>query len=116
MNKDEFIKTQVSQFRRPWLRYFLKYDPANSLKRIKCRVLALNGEKDVQVAPENLAVIEKAIRHGGNDNVTVKEFPEMNHLFQTCKTGAMDEYATIEQTMDPLVLEEISGWVLKQTK
>lgn len=116
MDEEEFIKIRVSQFRRPWMRYFLKYDPANSLKTIKCPVLALNGEKDVQVAPENLAVIEKAIRQGGNDNVTVKEFPDMNHLFQTCKTGAMEEYATIEQTIDPLVLEEISGWVLKQTK
>lgn len=98
------------------LRYFLTYDPVSSLKRIKCPVLTLNGEKDVQVAPENLVVIEKAIRHGGNDNVTVKEFSAMNHLFQTCKTGAMDEYATIEQAIDPLVLEEISGWVLKQTR
>ena len=70
----------------------------------------------MQVAPENLVVIEKNIRLGGNDNVRVKEFPDMNHLFQTCKTGAMDEYATIEQTIDPLVLEEISSWVLKQTK
>ena len=79
-------------------------------------MLALNGEKDLQVAPENLAAIEKAIRQGWNDNVTVKEFSGMNHIFQTCKTGAMEEYATIEQTIDPVVLEEISGWVLKQTK
>lgn len=116
MNKDDFINMQVSHFRKPWFRYFLKYDPANSLKSIKCPVLALNGAKDVQVAPENLAAIEKTIRLGGNENVRVKEFPGLNHLFQTCKTGAMDEYATIEQTIDPVVLKEISGWVLKQTK
>jgi pimeloyl-ACP methyl ester carboxylesterase len=116
MNEEELIKVQVSQFRQPWMRYFLKYDPVTSLERIKCPVLALNGEKDVQVAPENLTIIEKAIRQGGNGNVTVREFSNMNHLFQTCKTGAMDEYATIEQTIDPLVLAEISGWVLKQTK
>jgi len=34
------------------------------------------------------------------------------HLFQT----SMNEYATIEQTIDPVLLAEISGWVLKQTK
>ena len=116
MNKDAFMNAQVSQFRNPWMRYFLKYDPVISLQRIKCPVLALNGEKDVQVAPENLAVIEKAVRQGGSNKVTVKEFPNMNHLFQTCKTGAIDEYATIELTIDPIVLAEISGWVLKQTK
>jgi pimeloyl-ACP methyl ester carboxylesterase len=116
MNEEEFITMQVSQFRSQWMRYFLAYDPVSSLKSIKCPVLALIGEKDVQVAPENLVVIEKAIRQGGNDNVTVKKFPDMNHLFQTCKTGAIDEYPIIEQTIDPLVLQEISGWVLKQTK
>lgn len=115
-DKKAFIKTQVSVFKRPWMRYFLKYDPVTSLKLVKCPVLALNGGKDVQVAAENLAVIEKAIRQGGNNNVTVKEFPDMNHLFQTCKTGAMDEYASIEQTIDPSVLAVISDWVLKQTK
>ena len=70
----------------------------------------------MQVGPENLAVREKAIRSGGNNNVTAKKSSNMNHLFQTCKTGAMDDYATIEQTINPLVLEEIGGWLLKQTK
>lgn len=45
-----------------------------------------------------------------------KEFAEMNHLFQTCKIDALDEYATIEQTMDPKALAEISGWVSKTTR
>ena len=116
MNKDEFIKMRVSKFRRPWFRYFLKYDPANSLKRIKCPVLALNGEKRCAGGPREFRSHRKSHQTRGNDNVTIEEFPDMNHLFQTCKTGAMDEYATIEQTTDPLVLEEISGWVLKQTK
>ncbi|MES2848990.1 MAG: alpha/beta fold hydrolase [Bacteroidota bacterium] len=116
MDKATFIKMQVSQFKKPWVRFFLKYDPVNSLKKIQCPVLALNGSKDIQVAPENLIAIEKAVRQGGNDKIQVKEFPGMNHLFQTCKTGAMDEYATIEETMDPLVLEQISDWLLKQKK
>ena len=114
MNESEFITLQVSQFRSPWMRYFLKYDPASSLKNVKCPVFALNGEKDIQVAPENLIVIEKAIRQGGNGHVMIKEFPGMNHLFQTCKTGAIEEYATIEQTINPSVLADISGWVLEQ--
>lgn len=115
LTKEEFIRRQVTQFRRPWVRYFLTYDPVHSLKRIQCPILVLNGGKDVQVGPENLLVIEKAIREGGNTNVTVNEFRDMNHLFQTCKTGAMDKHATIDQTVDPVVLEEITGWVLTQT-
>lgn len=116
VSKEEFIKFQVGQFKKPWLRYFLTYDPAATLQNVHCPVLALNGGKDVQVTPENLQIIEKAVRKGGNDRVTVKAFPDMNHLFQICKTGAIDEYATIDQTIDPTVLEEISNWVLKQTR
>lgn len=116
VDEAEFVARQIAQFRSPWMRFFLTYDPADALKRVKCPVLALNGGKDVQVAPGNLAVIEHAVRQGGNANITIKEFPDMNHLFQTCTTGAIDEYATIEQTMDPSVLGEIADWVLKQTK
>ena len=116
VDETEFIARQVAQFRNPWMRFFLTYDPVDALKQVKCPVLALNGGKDVQVAPGNLAVIEHAVRQGGNANVTVKEFPDMNHLFQTCATGAIDEYATIEQTIDPSVLAEVAGWVLKQTE
>jgi len=35
----------------------------------------------------------------------------LNHLFQTAKTGAPAEYA---ETMSPVVLDQISGWILKQ--
>lgn len=116
MTREEILKLQKSQLKSPWLRYFLKYDPVISLNRLQCPVLALNGEKDIQVAPENLAFIEKAIRQGGNQKITTMEFKQMNHLFQTCKTGAMEEYATIDQTIDPVVLNKISDWIVSQTR
>lgn len=116
ITKDEFIKRMVAQYSRPWMTFFLQYDPASSLKKVHCPVLAINGEKDIQVAPENLVIIEKALKQSGNVNVTVKEFAGMNHLFQLCKTGSVEEYASIEQTIEPVVLEEISGWILKQIK
>ena len=33
--------------------------------------------------------------------MTVQELPGLNHLFQTCKTGAPSEYAQIEETIAP---------------
>jgi hypothetical protein len=47
--------------------------------------------------------------------VTIKEFPGLNHLFQTCKTGAVSEYGAIEETLAPAVLETIGNWILKRT-
>lgn len=79
--------------------------------------MAINGSKDLQVPAEvNLQNINKALTKGGNKKVTIKELPNLNHLFQECKTGLPTEYASIEQTISPTALEEISSWVLSQTK
>jgi pimeloyl-ACP methyl ester carboxylesterase len=101
----------------PWFRFFLTYDPRLALRQVKCPVLALNGEKDFQVDPKvNLPVIEATLREGGNKDATVKILPNLNHLFQTCKTGAFSEYATIEETLAPAALETIGDWIAVHTK
>lgn len=118
--KDEIgrvVQGQVEQLTSPWFVYFLKYNPAPVLEKIKCPVLALNGEKDLQVAATaNLDGISRAAEKSGNKKVTVKKFPGMNHLFQECTTGSIQEYGQIEQTLSPTVLAEISGWINKQVK
>jgi hypothetical protein len=94
------------------MQYFIRYNPELALEKVKCPVLAINGEKDLQVPPkENLEAIRKALVKGGNKKVTTKELLGLNHLFQECKTGSPEEYATIEQTFSPVALGEILGWV-----
>jgi len=96
----------------PWFRYFLTANPAAFWRNVKCPVLALNGEKDLQVAAEvNLPAIEKAVRAGGNNNVTTKSFPGLNHLFQHCTTGLPSEYGQIEETFSAGALEIITDWI-----
>jgi len=117
LTKEEFISIQVNQISNPWMQYFIKFNPASVLEKVKCPVLAMNGEKDLQVpSKENLTAIKNALKIGGNENVTIKEFPRLNHLFQECKTGLPNEYAKIEQTFSPIVLTEISNWILNQIK
>jgi pimeloyl-ACP methyl ester carboxylesterase len=107
---------QVKMVTTPWFRHFLDYDPRPALRKVGCPVLALCGSKDVQVdAKINLPVIEAALKEGGNRDVTVQELPNVNHLFQTCKIGAVGEYATIEETVAPAVLEAIARWIQKRT-
>jgi pimeloyl-ACP methyl ester carboxylesterase len=110
---DDFIKLATSQMSFPWLQYFLRYDPAPALEKVKCPVLAVNGSKDLQVsAKENLEAISAALRKGGNKNITIKEYSGLNHLFQECVTGSPTEYSVIEQTFSPEVLKDLSDWVL----
>ena len=114
---DNQISALSSQITSPWMIGFLKLDPAIALEKVKCPVLALNGEKDLQVSADvNLDAIKTALAKGGNKKVTTKKLPNLNHLFQECATGSPDEYATIEQTFSPMALEEISSWILLQVK
>ena len=113
--KDAGGGAQAEQLASPWYRFFLNFDPRPTLQKVKCPVLAINGEKDLQVPPkEDLAEIEKALKAGGNKDVTVKEMPGLNHLFQTSKTGLPSEYGKIEETFAPAALEVISTWILKR--
>jgi fermentation-respiration switch protein FrsA (DUF1100 family) len=114
---DVYINQQLKALTSPWFKYFLTYNPFPTLEKVKCPVLAINGEKDLQVPPkENLSAIEMALKKGGNKNFEVKMLPGLNHLFQTTKTGAVSEYATIEETIAPLALETMSNWIKKITK
>ena len=106
------FETFAKQAADPWFRYFLTYDPAPALKQVKCPVLVMNGELDLQVLPsQNLGPIEAAFRAGGNKKVTVMKLPKLNHLFQTATTGSVSEYGQIEETMAPAALEALSGWL-----
>jgi uncharacterized protein len=109
------IGTMVKELTSVWFRYFFTYDPATSLRKVQCPVLALNGALDLQVPPkQNIPAIRKALEEGGNKHYEIDELPALNHLFQTAKSGAPTEYAEIEETISPVVLDKIASWVLKQ--
>jgi uncharacterized protein len=112
---DSAFEAQIAMVLTPWFRSLLVYDPRSTLQAVKCPVLALNGDKDLQVASkENLASIREALLAGGNTHVTTVELPGLNHLFQTCQTGAISEYSQIEETFSPKALALISDWIGRQ--
>lgn len=95
----------------------LRSRPSTYLSNIKCPVLAINGDKDFQVpSKDNLEAIERHTTAKGNMKVTIAELKGLNHLFQEAKTGLLNEYAQIEQTIAPDALELISDWVKERAK
>lgn len=107
---DEQQTRVIQQVTDPWFRYFLRYDPAPNLARLRVPVLAINGALDRQViAADNLPGIRAALRD--DSDVTVRELPGLNHLFQHARTGAVGEYADIEETMAPEVLDLVADWI-----
>ena len=96
----------------PWYEFFLDYDPAPDINKTTCPVLVMNGEKDLQViASSNVEAIKSNLPK--NRKSRVKIYLGLNHLFQECTTGIPTEYINIEQTISPIVLEDIASW-LKQ--
>jgi pimeloyl-ACP methyl ester carboxylesterase len=110
------IDMQIKQVLTPWFRYFIAYDPCVELNRLHCPVLALWGEKDLQVPPkENMPLVEQALRKAGNNKAVLKVLPGLNHLFQTANTGSVSEYAQIEETLSPAALTVIGDWIAERT-
>ncbi|WP_439487489.1 alpha/beta hydrolase family protein [Algoriphagus sp.] len=117
MSEEGYAYAMDSQYMNPWMQYFIKYDPAPILEKVSCPVLAINGEKDLQVPPkENLEAIKAGLEKGGNTNVTTMELPGLNHLFQEAQTGLPNEYEEIEQTFSPKAMEVILEWIQGQVE
>jgi pimeloyl-ACP methyl ester carboxylesterase len=97
----------------PWMSYFLTLDPAEYIRRVECPVLAVNGNRDLQVnAVINLAAIADNLTAAGNHRYTVRELEELNHLFQHSDTGLPTEYPQIEETLAPELIATITDWIL----
>ncbi|KAA5535910.1 alpha/beta hydrolase family protein [Paenimyroides baculatum] len=112
---DKQINELASITESNWFATFIRYNPENNLKKINAKALILNGEKDVQVtAKENLEGWIKDLSH--NKKATIKSYPNLNHLFQSAKTGMPNEYGEIETTIEPFVLEDITKWLNENVK
>lgn len=111
-----YIEMEIRITTSPWFREFLKFDPKPFLEKVKCPVLAINGEKDLQVPPkQNLPAIKEALERGGNKNFITKELPGLNHLFQTSKFGTIGEYGVIDETISNDALDIITNWLKQVT-
>jgi len=113
---EKHVEAQLKQLLSPWLRFFLTFDPGPTLMKITCPILAINGEKDLQVPPkENLAAIKLVLTEAKHPDFTIKELPGLNHLFQTAQTGLSSEYGKIEETFAPAALKIIGDWIIHRT-
>jgi pimeloyl-ACP methyl ester carboxylesterase len=113
----KWIKYMTDEWATKWCEYISNLDPRTLIEKVSCPVLALNGNKDIQVVAEtNLSAIEKSLVIGGNKSYEIHHLENLNHLFQNCNTGFRDEYGEIEETFSPLSLTLISEWIQENIK
>ncbi|MCE3281660.1 MAG: hypothetical protein K0Q66_397 [Chitinophagaceae bacterium] len=111
---EAILGSLIPDFASPWLQFFLASDPAVYLEKVSAKVLALNGEKDIQVLPSsNTAGIRKALQKSRSPFYEVKVLPGLNHLFQYCFACTVNEYGMLEESFSEIALSEITGWLRK---
>jgi len=109
---EETADTQIKAFRSPWMKFFLSYNPAPALEKVKSPILLFFGGLDLQVPVlQNEKPMTDALKKGGNNDVTVKTYANANHLFQEANTGSPSEYANLKKEFVPGFLEFISQWI-----
>ena len=97
-----------------WYRYFISFNPQPYLEKLDCKVLALNGSKDVQViAASNLKGIKQSLQKSKSPKYDVIEIPGLNHLFQSCIRCNPSEYNDLEESFSPVALEMMGNWLQK---
>jgi hypothetical protein len=113
--RDAQVEKTLALSQSPWFISFLAADPAQELARAAgVPVLALFGEKDTQVRAVDNAQALRGIADAKKE-LTVEVVADANHLFQKATTGAISEYADLEETMMPTVIERIVGWTREAT-
>jgi pimeloyl-ACP methyl ester carboxylesterase len=109
---EQVVDQLARGFGSPWTRFTVRHDPRRTLEEIRVPVLAIAGEKDLQLpAALHLSAIEGALETGGNPDVTVRSIPGLNHFLQEADSGSPTEFARLAQTISPVVLELMSGWI-----
>lgn len=109
------IAAQYKGLLTPWFRFFLSFDPATVLEKVRCPVLAFFGDLDFQVPVDvNRPALEQALAKAGNRDVTIKVLPNANHLYQEATTGDVSEYTKLKKEFVPELVPTMAEWILRR--
>ncbi len=90
------------------------YHPVETAKQLKIPILILQGGRDYQVTPTNFDDWTKAL--GGDKNVTLKLYPDLNHLFITGSGPSLpQEYEKPGHVAESAVID-IAAWIAQGDK
>lgn len=88
------------------------YRPTETAAKLTLPMLILQGGRDYQVTEVDLENWRQAL--AGHDNVTLKLYPNLNHLFAEGGGKATPKEYEKLQHVAPQVIEDVAGWVGEQ--
>ncbi len=109
---EQIIQLQVAGTVNRSMASFMTFDPQPYLRQLRVPTLAIFGDLDIQVpASQSHGPMRELLAEAGNRDFSVVTFAGLNHLMQPAVTGSPDEYALIETTIDPIVLQTMRDWL-----
>ncbi|MFE8703118.1 alpha/beta hydrolase family protein [Cytobacillus sp. FJAT-54145] len=116
MSSDEpVIKYKGTKLNAKWMRESQEFNGLEQLNGVNIPVLAVTGDKDVQVPPTDVKNIEGVVKGDAEWHIV----PNMNHLLRKYEQnhtilGLMKEYKTlVGQPTDPDLIRILKNWVTK---
>ena len=93
----------------------LAFESKTYLAQLNLPFLVINGSKDVQVpALSNQEGFKKSMSAATLKLSSFELIEGANHLFQQCERCSLTEYASLEQTLDPVLMQHVTSWILEQ--
>jgi hypothetical protein len=85
------------------------YDPAATAAKLSLPLLILQGGRDYQVTAEDLQRFRAAL--AGHANVTIREFPRLNHLFIAGEGKSRPDEYQVPGHVDVSVIDAIATFI-----
>jgi uncharacterized protein len=101
----------VALWRSRWFKGLLAHDPAHFLERTDAPVFALIGRLDQQVPFEPNVRAFESIYASRQSLLTLHTPPGVNHMLKPAVPRGMAEYADIDTTIAPIVLQLLETWI-----
>ncbi|MEW5883299.1 MAG: alpha/beta fold hydrolase [Armatimonadota bacterium] len=94
-----------------WLREHMKHDPRQTIAKLRCPILIVQGEDDLKVLPRNATELHDAALAAGNDDVTLEMIPGLTHLFTQFPFGNPAYDPSTPERISPRVLDALTSWL-----
>jgi alpha-beta hydrolase superfamily lysophospholipase len=109
---DEYVEIGGHRVFAKWYREHFEHDPLETIKKVKCPVLIVQGEKDFQVPFSNAIALRDELEKSKNTNVRLLLFPNIDHLlkFEPDQSSQVSYISNIGRKIEPLILKSISSW------
>jgi pimeloyl-ACP methyl ester carboxylesterase len=106
---EDSFRYKFQKINAKWLREHLNDNPAETMRGVSCPILVINGEKDIQVKPQDAVRIAELAKGDVEHHI----LPDLTHILRTDERppSILNYNKLLKKTMDYRVLELIGNWL-----